>query len=69
MLYKSKLSIVDEKIDFLERKLFEYSKIIDELATSFEKLKFSLNKKSIQAGRENIFESHIKHNIGSFVFF
>ena len=39
----SKLSSTDEKIQFLEKKLFDQSKSIDELTKTFEKL-FSTNK-------------------------
>ena len=60
----SKLSRVDENIYFLERKLLEYSKIIDGLATSFEKLKLSLNKNIKPTEEENISENHIKQTKG-----
>ena len=60
----SKLFKVDEKIKFLERNLFDYSQLIDELAKSFYKIKFSPSKKSAQKRGQNTFQNHIKRNKG-----
>ena len=60
----SKLFKVDEKIKFLERNLFDYSQLIDELAKSFYKIKFSPSKNSAQKRGQNTFQNHIKRNKG-----
>ena len=62
----SKLSRIDEKIDFLERKLFEHCMIIDEFETSLKKLKVLSTSASIQFRKQSFFESKISPNKGKF---
>ena len=52
------MSSIDEKIKFLERKLFEQSQSIDELTKNFQKL-ISINKKSKFSSRLSIYEDSI----------
>ena len=52
------MSSIDEKIKFLERKLFEQSQSIDELTKNFQKL-ISINNKSKFSSRLSIYEDSI----------
>ena len=63
---KFKMSSTDEKIKFLERKLFDQSQSIDELTKTFDKL-FSTNKNSKFCGRQTNFEYGITQNRGEMV--
>ena len=64
----SKLSKVDEKIKFLERKLFEHSQLIDELTTDFYKRKLLPSKNYKQKRRQDTFQDCIKRNKGEIFF-
>ena len=65
MHYNSKLSKVNKKINFLERKLFEHSQLIDELTINFCKLEFSPTK---QNRGQNTFQYYVKRNEGETIF-
>ena len=57
------MSSNDEKIKFLERKLFEQSEFIDQMTKTFDKL-FSTNENSKFCGRQTNFEDCITQNRG-----
>ena len=65
MHYNSKLSKVNDKINFLERKLFEHSQLIDELTINFCKLEFLPTK---QNREQNNFQYYVKRNEGETIF-
>ena len=62
------MSSIDEKIKFLERKLFEQSQSIDELTKNFQKL-ISINKKSKFSSRLSIYEDSIIQTKGEILHF
>ena len=53
----------DDKIEILERKLFEQSQSIDKLMKIFSK-RFSIHKKSKFSRRQTVFEDDITQNKG-----
>ena len=57
------MSITDEKIKFLERKLFDQSQFIDDLTKTFDKL-FSTNKNLKFCGTQTNYEYGITQNRG-----
>ena len=63
----SKLSNVGEKINFLERKLFKHSQIIEELETELKKIKFTPNKSLKQLRKPFILNSSVKQRKGIFL--
>ena len=63
----SKLSNVGEKINFLERKLFNHSQIIEELETELKKIKFTPNKSLKQLRKPFILNSSVKQRKGIFL--
>ena len=66
MHFFSKLSNVDEKINFLEQKLFKHSQIIEELETEFGKIKFLPIKNSIQSRKSFLLKNYVKKSKGIF---
>ena len=64
----SKLSKVDEKIKFLERKLLQHSQLIDELTTNFYKLKLLPSKSLKQKRGHDTFQGYIKKDKGEILF-
>ena len=60
----SKLSIIDDKINFLERKVFKYSQVIDELTLNIGKLNFLPTKKLTKNKRQNVLQNCIKQSKG-----
>ena len=64
----SKLWNLDNKVYFLEQKLLEHSKIIDELELNFEKLKFVPNSSPKQPRKQSFFENNINLKKGNFFY-
>ena len=66
MHFFSKLSNVDEKINFLDQKLFKHSQIIEELETELGKIKFLPIKSSKQSRRPFLLKNYVKQTKGIF---
>ena len=64
----SKIWNIDEKICFLEQKLFEHTKIIDELELSLKKLKVLPYISPKQPRKQSFFENNITLKKGKFVY-
>lgn len=63
----SKLTKFNERIKFLEKKLYDNSMFIDDLATKLNKLKFSSIKKSKHTREQNLLQNYVDKNKGKVI--